>query len=221
MFRSGMTRRSFLLSPPLLVVAGAGATAEAATPGLAITPDALLRDAKRVDFKGQNAISVVSTNGTKMLRSTPHASASGLYLEVDVAPERLRRVSWSWLVDPMHRSADLRRSDAEDAGAVIMFVFGQPSILNRDVPTLAYAWSSTHVANGTVLPSVHYGSLRYVQLRGSADVGALQHEERDVVADFQAIFGRAPPELGYVAVFNDNDQTHEPVSALFGGITST
>lgn len=102
-----------------------------------------------------------------------------------------------------------------------MFVFGRPSWWNRDVPTLAYVWSSTRVANGTVLPSLRYDSLRYVQLRGRAEVGTLQREERDIVADFEAIFHRSPPELNYVAVFNDNDQTNEQVSALFGGITST
>jgi hypothetical protein len=32
------------------------------------------------------------------------------------------------------------------------------------------------------------------------------------------IFGRAPPALHFVAIFNDNDQTSEPLSALFGVI---
>ncbi len=189
--------------------------------GLDITPDSLLRDAERVDFMGRNTIAVEQTEWGPMLRSTPRHSATGLYQEVVMTPGQLRRVAWSWLVNPLHRSADIRRIESEDFGATIMFVFGKPSFWNRDVPTLAYSWTSTRVPNGTVLPSLRFDSLRYVQLRGRADSGRLHREERDLVADFESIFGRSPPDLHFVAVFNDNDQTNEPVSALFGDITST
>jgi hypothetical protein len=83
---------------------------------------------------------------------------------------------------------------------------------------LAYTWTATPVANLTILPSLRYHSLRYIQLRGRADVGAWQRERRDLLADYKAIFKRAPPALKYVAVFNDNDQTGEPVSAQFGTV---
>ena len=39
-----------------------------------------------------------------------------------------------------------------------MFVFGEPSFFNRDVPTIAYVWTATPVANGTVLRSQRYGA---------------------------------------------------------------
>jgi Protein of unknown function (DUF3047) len=103
-------------------------------------------------------------------------------------------------------------------GATIFFVFGAPSFFNRDVPTLAYTWTATPVADGTILPSLRYQSLRYIQLRGRAEVGQWERERRDLVADYRRVFGRAPPALRYVAVFNDNDQTGEPASAEFGPI---
>jgi hypothetical protein len=99
-----------------------------------------------------------------------------------------------------------------------MFIFGEPSYFNKDVPTLAYVWTATPVPNGAVLPSQRYRSLAYIQLRGRVDVGQWQREERNVAADFRATFGRDPGQLRYVAVFNDNDQTNEAVSALFGPI---
>lgn len=101
---------------------------------------------------------------------------------------------------------------------MVMFVFGEPSLLNRDVPTLAYVWTTTPVPNGSVLPSIRFSALRNVQLRGQDDVGRWQREERNVVEDFRAIFGYAPPPLEYIAIFNDNDQTSEKTSALFGPI---
>ncbi len=98
----------------------------------------------------------------------------------------------------------------------MFFIFGVPSFFNRDVPTFAYAWTATPVADGTVVPSMRYRSLRYIQLRGRAEVGKWEQERRDLVADYERAFGSAPPALRYVAVFNDNDQTGEPTSAEFG-----
>lgn len=83
---------------------------------------------------------------------------------------------------------------------------------------MAYTWTATPVANRTILRSLRYQSLRYIQLRGRADVGTWQRERRDLVADYKAIFNRASLALKYVAVFNDNDQTGEPVSAQFGTV---
>jgi hypothetical protein len=113
----------------------------------------------------------------------------------------------------------VRILDKEDFAAKVMFVFGEPSVFNRDVPTLAYIWTSTPVRNGTVLVSQHFGRLVYMQLRGHGDLGPWHQEERDVAADFKAVFGYDPGRLRYIAVFNDNDQTGEPASALVGPIS--
>lgn len=123
-------------------------------------------------------------------------------------------------MEQIHTTADIRRRESEDFAAKIAFVFGEPSWINRDVPTLAYVWTSTPVPDGSVLASTRYSQMKYIHLHGRADAGAWQTESRDIDADFRAVFGRSPPKLRYIAIFNDNDQTGEPVSALFGRITS-
>jgi len=180
----------------------------------------MLKTAQRVDFVGQNSFAKEPSEFGPVLRSTPHRSASGLYLPVAIEPASLGPVTWQWRVDRLQPSADIRNLSREDFGATIFFIFGEPSLFNKDVPTLAYTWTATPVANGTILRSLRYQSLRYIQLRGGADVGAWEQEERDLVADYKRIFKRTPPALRYVAVFNDNDQTGEPVSARFGTIVS-
>jgi len=185
---------------------------------LLFDPARMLGTAERMDFKGQNAFTVEETDGGIALRSTPQKSASGLYYGVDIPGPSLSGVGWRWRIDQLQPHADMRQLEREDAGAVVFFIFGEPSLFNRDVPTIAYIWSSTPVANGTVVPSQRFSSLRYVQLRGPADVGFWHAERRDVAADFRKIFGKEPPQLRKVAIFNDNDQTEEPTSALFGSI---
>ena len=181
-------------------------------------PARMISTARRMDFVGQNLFVTVRSEEGLVLKSTPQRSASGLYQRVDVAAASLGPVTWAWRVDRLQKSADLRSLATEDAGATIFFIFGEPSMVNKDVPTLAYAWTATRVGNGEVLQSRRYKSLRYIQLRGRAEVGTWQRERRDIAADYRRAFGTAPPALVYVAVFNDNDQTEEPASALFGPI---
>lgn len=183
-------------------------------------PAVMLTQGVRKDFVGSSDLHVETTVRGICLRSRPQSSATGLYLAVDVAPSRLRRVAWSWSVERIHTTADIRSLEREDFAAKIAFVFGEPTWLDRDVPTLAYIWTSTRVANGSLLPSVRFSNLRYLQLHGAGDVGTWQHEIRDVAADYRAVFGTEPPPLRYVAIFSDNDQTGEPSSTLFGRISS-
>ena len=197
---------------------GAGATAGER---VLFDPAKMLGTAERMDFAGHNAFAVEASATGSVLRSTPNDSASGLYESVRAPGGALASVSWRWRVDQLQTHADLRKLESEDTGAVVFFIFGEPSMFHRDVPTIAYLWSATPVADGTVLQSLRYASLRYLQLRGRADAGAWRTETRNVAADFRAIFGFEPPELRKVAIFNDNDQTKEPTSALFGPIICT
>lgn len=181
-------------------------------------PAAMFHAGERHDFVGANQFSLQIVENHRYLQSTPKRSASAIYIPVTAELGDLHKVRWRWRVDPLHKSADIRQIAKEDVGATIMFVFGEPTVLNRDVPTLAYVWSSTPVDNGTVLPSLRLKYLRYVQLRGLREAGHWSSEVRDVADDYRNAFGQTPDKLKYVVVFNDNDQTGEPVSAMFGAI---
>lgn len=198
----------------LILAFAAGAKAE----NVLADPAQMITTAKRIDFVGRNDFSVERTAQGSLLRSVPHKSASGLYQPIELDGVELTRIRWRWRVDKLHETADVRKLATEDFGAMIMFVFGKPSLLNRDVPTLGYVWTATPASNETIIRSQRYKTLAYIQLRGRADVGRLRVEERDVAADYRSVFGKEPGELKFIAVFNDNDQTNEAASALFGPI---
>jgi hypothetical protein len=181
-------------------------------------PAQMLATARRVGFFGQHDYRVEHGPRGPVLRSTAQSSASGLYQDLQIDGRSLRKVRWTWRVDALSWSADLRDLEREDVGAAVFFVFGEPSFLNSDVPTLAYVWSSTPVADGTALASLRFHSLRYIQLRGGGDVKAWRAECRDIAQDYRSAFGEDAPDLRYVAIFNDNDQTGEATSALFGPV---
>lgn len=203
--------RSVVVLIPLLDGRLTVATAD----DLIADPARMLSTAKRVDFVGANALTIEPGPTEPCLRSTPGRSASGLYQRVSITGDALRNVRWTWRVDRLQQAADVRSLSTEDVGALVMFVFGTPSIMHRDVPTLAYVWTATPVTNGAFLRSRRFRSLIYIQLRGQAEVGRWQKENRNVANDFRAAFDRGPGDLRYVAIFNDNDQTDEATSALF------
>ncbi|MCB1519005.1 MAG: DUF3047 domain-containing protein [Hyphomicrobiaceae bacterium] len=183
-------------------------------------PATMLSSGVRTDFVGSNRLSAEPGPAGICLRSQPSRSATGIHAAVRSARSGLSRVTWTWRVDKIHVTADIRVREREDFAAKIAFVFGDPTWWNRDVPTLAYVWTSTPVANGTLIKSTRFNHLRYIQLRGSGDSGAWLTETRNVAADFLNAFGSEAPPLRYIAIFNDNDQTGEPASALFGTISS-
>ncbi len=181
-------------------------------------PAGMLRTAERVDFLSRNNFSVESGPYGQYLRSQPQKSASGLYQPVNLRQSQPTSVTWSWRVDQIHRSADITKQNRQDFAAMVAFVFGNPTVWNRDVPTLAYVWTSTPVPDRTVIRSSRFKMLRFVQLHGPRDRGKWLMEARNVMEDFEAAFGEKPGELSYIGIFNDNDQTGEPASAAFGPI---
>lgn len=210
--------RALLLSAILTASTGADVSSAYDVGRILADPVSLLAVASIRPFHGTNTYSVEAGPTGSMLRSTPNGTASALEQTLDIDGRDLQTVRWLWRVDRLHRSADVRDIAREDFGAMVMFVFGDPSYFNRDVPTIAYVWTSTPVAINTILTSVRFRSLRYVQLRSREDAGQWCGEMRNLAADFKAIFGRDPPALRHIAFFNDNDQTKEDASALFGPV---
>lgn len=184
-------------------------------------PAHMLDVGERKDFNGANSFSVESTLHGRCLRSVPRRSASTIYQRVDMDGRDPVLLQWSWRVDQLQSLADIRTLETEDVGAMIMLLFGEPSLFNRNVPTLAYVWTATPVDNGAMLPSKRFDFPAYIQMRGRKEVGRWENEARNVTADFQSIFGHAPSRLRHIAIFNDNDQTGEATSALFCPVTRT
>jgi hypothetical protein len=63
------------------------------------------------------------------------------------------RLEWTWRVDQLQESADIRVKSREDFAAAIFLIFRWPSMINREVPTWAYVWTSGYVPVGAVVAS--------------------------------------------------------------------
>ncbi len=165
----------------------------------------------------------ITLDGIPAIRAVGRNSASGLYRDVRYRIAEHPWLEWTWRVEQLQRTADIRVKAREDFAAAIFLIFGRPSMFNRDVPTLAYVWTSDRLAEGSIVNNPHHpGSMRDIVVRsGGSRLGQWVSERRNVAEDFREAFGRDPPEyVEIVAIFTDNDQTGEPVLTYYGAITA-
>jgi hypothetical protein len=155
------------------------------------------------------------------IRAEGRRSASGLVLPVDFDAEACPFLEWDWRVEVLQESASLFEKDLEDVAASIFVMFGDPGSFAapQPVPTLRYVWTTERVPEETIVDSPYLpGVVRSIVVQGGIESPlAWARERRDLVADFQAAFGRPPRErVQAIALFTDNDQTQEPVIAHYG-----
>lgn len=163
----------------------------------------------------------VVLDGVAAIRATGRNSASGLYRDFPYRFAEHPWIEWTWRVGRLQRTADIRVKAREDYAAAIFLIFGRPSMLNRDVPTLAYVWTSARNPEGSIVDNTyHPGTGRSVVVRsGEKRLGQWVRERRNVIEDFRRAFGREPPEtVEVIALFTDNDQTGEPVETFYGAV---
>ena len=214
--------RAFQLLAVGIILTAPIFSASARSPVLLADPRLLLQQAwTHQRFEGATDYERVKLNGTAAIRAIGRDSASGLYREVRYRVEEHSWLEWTWRVDRLQATADIRVKDREDFAAAIFLIFGRPSPFSRDVPTLAYVWTSDRLAEGAVIDSPHHpGSVRSIVVRsGRGRLGQWVSERRNIVDDFRQSFGREPPDtVEIIVLFTDNDQTREPVKAYYGAV---
>lgn len=184
---------------------------------------ALLERWDHIELEGATEWRLVARGEAVAIRARADGTASGLIRRVVFEATECPRAEWSWRVDALPESADLRERSGDDVGAALFVFFGDPvggdALLPRPVPVLRYAWTGPRHAPGEVIESPYLpGYVRTVVLRaGSAELGHWVTEQRNLVQDYRMAFGR-PPEnpVEGIALFSDSDQTGEATEAYFG-----
>ncbi|WP_418319317.1 DUF3047 domain-containing protein [Piscinibacter sakaiensis] len=162
------------------------------------------------------------------LRIEANGSYGNLVQHLEQRPGK-GRLSWRWRVEKFNLLADLRRKQADDTSikvcalfemAIERVPFVERQLLRlasagsgRDLPaaTVCYVWDARLPAQ-TPLDNAYSRRVRYLVLRsGPAASGQWVDEQRDIGADFLALFGdeaggQVPP-LRAIAVGADADNT--------------
>lgn len=180
--------------------------------------------------------SLVTDDGTTVVKAVSEGSASGLLRRVRIDPREFPVVAWRWKVSNVLRNADPRRREGDDypARLYITFVYDPAKLsfvermkyraarayYGEYPPTGAinYVWDS-RTPVGTSLPNAYTDRTRMIVVEsGAAKVGRWVAERRNVYDDFKEAFGEEPPEISGVAVMTDTDNTGESATAFYGDI---
>lgn len=160
-------------------------------------------------------------DGRLAVRAVGRDSASGVIRRIDVDPHRCPVLEWEWRVERIQADADLKTKAGDDVAAALFLLFGDPGFLTdpEPVPTLRYVWSGGDAPLGSIIANPYMPDVvrNIVVESGPARLGRWVGERRNIVDDFRRAFGKtAPGTVEAFALFTDNDQTRQPVTAYYG-----
>lgn len=217
----------------LLAGAGAALLAGCATPPRPPEPDW-----HEVRLPGKTPTRYLSEHkaGRAAVAAQAEGSASLWRKRVDIAPQRLSDVSFSWWVGALIDDADVAQADRGDAVARVLFGFdGDTSrlplrtrlqfelahTLTGEAPpyaTLAYVWD-TRAPLDSVIVSPRSDRMRKIVLdSGRSQLGRWRDHRRHLARDFKRAFGEDPGPLRSIALMTDADNTRSAARAWYGPV---
>ena len=179
---------------------------------------------------------VVQDAGTWVVRADSRASASGLIRRVRVDLREHPILRWRWRVENVLEAGDVTRRDGDDypARVYVTFEYDPDTLplwqrlkylaaraLRPELPAAAisYIWASRAEPGAIVDNPYAAGFVKMIVVRsGAGEAGTWREEQRNVLEDFRAAFGREPPPLVGVAIMTDTDNTGESAVAYYGDI---
>ncbi len=173
-------------------------------------------------------------DGRDAILVTALASASLLRQQVNIAPEDLEQIKFSWKVPELIAQADLGLRDNADSPVRIVLAFeGDRSkfsaknallselantLTGEPLPyaTLMYVWCNTRVP-GSVIISPRTDRIRKIVVEsGAKNLDMWMDYERNIRADYEKAFGEPPGALRGIAIMTDTDNTRTKTRAWYG-----
>lgn len=195
--------------------------------------------AMRRDLKPTRYV-VVRDGGRHVLHAHAAASATGLRCAVNIDPAVSGHLQFSWRVREVPHRADVAAAEHDDCAARLVLAFGGDDtrlplrdrlffeqvelFTGQRMPyaTLMYVWDGGRHAVESVHRNHRSNRIQYLTVESGAQrAGQWLRYERDVVADYQRVFGEAPGPITGVGVLTDADALKGDLEAWYGDITLT
>lgn len=172
--------------------------------------------------------------GRQAMRARAESSASMLRRKLRVEPEALGVLHFSWMVESLIANSDMGVGATDDSPVRIVLAFeGDRSrfsaknamlselahtLTGEPLPyaTLMYSWC-VHCKRGEVITNPRTDRIRtQVVEAGGGSLGQWRDYDRDIRADFEAVFGEPPGALLAIGVMTDADNTKSHATAWYG-----
>lgn len=182
------------------------------------------------------AYNIIQEKGNSVLKAETHASASGLSWRETFDPAETPVLSWRWKVENVLRKGNATRKDGDDyplrvyvvfkydpdrAGALTRAKYALVKRLKGEYPphsSLTYIWANRR-HDQRILSSPYTDRAKMVVLQqGNTDIGRWVQEKVNILKDYRAAFGAAPPAEASIAIMSDSDNTGESATAFIDDI---
>ena len=163
--------------------------------------------------KFKEAPAIVMEDGRRALRMRTEGEAMRIGRAVKVDVKATPWLTWEWKALDLPTQGDVRDAKRNDQAARIMLMFeGMKGIL--------YVWDTVSPV-GTEMRPEEFDIFERVLIvvRSGPNGGQWMRERRDVLADYQRIFGEAPRPIKWVGFEAHSNDTHSRSAALFGTVT--
>ncbi|WP_340104849.1 DUF3047 domain-containing protein [Rhodohalobacter sp. 8-1] len=123
-------------------------------------------------------------------------------------------LKWDWRIFDIPEGGDEDSSSYNDVAASVYVVFDTSRILFQKVPvSIRYTWSSKHPV-GSVFSKLRGRQRIMVVGTGENNLGEWQTFERNIVEDYENIFGKTPPRTPIaILILSDGDETRSHIKA--------
>lgn len=172
-------------------------------------------------FKGKVIYDVETAQDLSYVKATSSDAASALYYKIKLdSKKKSPVVSWKWRVTKFpekKQGEDLSKKDEDDYAARVYVIFLAKFLLNSHV--VEYVWAEK-LPVGTTGDSPYSDKIKLMVLEsGPAPEGEWKFEERDVVADYIALFGKKPDhDMGAFSFMTNTEHTGSTASAMYDEI---
>jgi len=170
------------------------------------------------EFAGHAAIELVRSDGRLAARLHSEHASFAIHRDVVVELREFPYLSWTWKVTRLPAGGDVREAARDDQAAQLYVIFPRWPSPRTASDVIGYVWDSRAPA-GTRIKHPRADNVRVVVVEsGPARLGEWRTYERNVAADYTALFGRQPPRVGKLAVMVDSNDTRGEAEALFGDL---
>lgn len=171
-------------------------------------------------FKGLTQYKLIQLEHHKVLMALSRNSASGKVKKQRIDLKKTPYLHWNWRLDklnwPQALAAETHRSGDDYALRIYVIVSGG-SLFWR-TKAINYVWSRHQKLNSHWPNAYSKNAAMLAVETGGKNIGKWRHYQRDVVRDFDKLFGIRPKEIHAVAIMTDTDNTGAQIEAYYGNI---
>ncbi len=162
---------------------------------------------------GRPDVSVCTDNEGPCLHLKSVKASFGLERDIDIDPDQLPFLTWSWKIAQLPSGADFRHASTDDQAAQVLVAFA-------DRRVVSYIWDTTApkglAESASYIPLIHVFDV--VCQSGAADLNQWIAESHNVVADYRRAYGKAAPRVKGLRIQINSQHTGTVAESYFGDV---